>query len=241
MNSTIQNSYNSKSEIKLTLKNSIAFLALLFIMHEAHEIAHTAIGRLLCGCWGERDFNVWGVCDHCAVSQDLEFIATLAGPLFSFLMIWWGASLLKQTNTTSQKSIGYALIFANLPFARILTAVAMGGGDEVYTLKHFMENDTLAWVLGSILIVLICAYPLYKAYTAITRRRLLWFLLFFIAPTFIDLFIVLGGMNKILNNGILATYWILGSPILVTLWTGFVILIYTLFAKAYIHAFKIKL
>lgn len=231
MNSTIQNSSNSKSEIKLTLKNTIAFLALLFIMHEAHEIAHTAIGRLLCGCWGQRDFNVWGLCETCAVSQDLGFIATLAGPLFSFVMIWWGASLLKHTNTTSQKSIGYALIFANLPFARILTAVAMGGGDEVYTLKYFMDNDTFAWILGSILILLICIYPLYKAYTAISKKRLLWFLLFFIAPTFIDLIIVLGGMNTLLNNRILDTYWILGSPILVTVWTGFVIIVFMLSRK----------
>lgn len=227
MNTAIQNDH----KMKLTLKNSIAFLSLLFLMHEAHEIAHTAVGRLLCGCWGERDFNVWGLCNTCAVSEDLGFIATLAGPLFSFLMMWWGASLLKSTNTSAQKSMGYALVFANLPFARILTAVAMGGGDEVYTLRHFMENDTLAWIIGSVLIVLICAYPLYKAYTTITKRRILWFLLFFIAPTFIDLLLVLGGMNTLLSNGVLASYWILGSPILVTVWTAFVILIYTLSRK----------
>jgi hypothetical protein len=227
MNTAIQNDH----KMKLTLKNSIAFLSLLFLMHEAHEIAHTAVGRLLCGCWGERDFNVWGLCNTCAVSEDLGFIATLAGPLFSFLMMWWGASLLKSTNTSAQKSMGYALVFANLPFARILTAVAMGGGDEVYTLRHFMENDTLAWIIGSVLIVLICAYPLYKAYNAITKRRILWFLLFFIAPTFIDLLLVLGGMNTLLSNGVLASYWILGSPILVTVWTAFVILIYTLSRK----------
>ncbi|GGG39956.1 hypothetical protein GCM10011344_46010 [Dokdonia pacifica] len=231
MNATIQDVRTTKSELKLTLKNSIAFLALLFMMHEAHEIAHTAIGRLLCGCWGERDFNVWGLCNTCAVSQDLGFIATLAGPLFSFLMMWWGASLLKNTNTTSQKSIGYALIFANMPFARLLTAIAMGGGDEVYTLKHFMENDTLAWIIGSIIILCICIYPLYKAYTAISKRRLLWFLLFFIAPTFIDVLIVLGGMNTLLTNGVLDTYWILGSPILVTVWTAIVILLFTLSRK----------
>ncbi len=231
MNSTIQDSRLGKNEIKLTLKNSIAFLALLFIMHEAHEIAHTAIGRLLCGCWGQRDFNVWGLCDTCAVSQDLEFIATLAGPILSFIMIWWGALLLKQQNTSSQRSIGFALIFANLPFARILTAAVMGGGDEVYTLKYFMDNDTLAWILGSLLIILICIYPLYKAFSAISKKRLLWFLFFFIAPTFIDIIIVLGGMNTLLTQGILDTYWILGSPILVTVWTAFVILIYTLSRK----------
>ncbi|MFC4636113.1 hypothetical protein ACFO3O_19560 [Dokdonia ponticola] len=231
METVDQNMHSNTPELKLTIKNSVAFLALLFIMHEAHEIVHTSIGRLLCGCWGQRDFNAWGLCDTCAVSQDLGFMATLAGPLFSFSMMWWGVSLLKQTNTSSQKSVGYALVFANLPFARILTAVAMGGGDEVYTLKYFMDNDTLAWILGSILIVFVCTYPLYKAYITPTKRRFLWFLLFFIAPTFIDVFIVLGGMNTLLNMGVLDTYWILGSPILVTLWTGFVVIVYTLSRK----------
>lgn len=231
METVDQNIHSNTLELKLTIKNSIAFLALLFIMHEAHEIVHTTVGRLLCECWGERDFNVWGLCEACAVSEDVGFIATLAGPLFSFGMMWWGVSFLKHTHTASQKSLGYALVFANLPFARILTAVAMGGGDEVYTLKHFMDNDMLAWILGSVLIVFICVYPLYKAYITPTKKRLLWFLLFFIAPTFIDILIVLGGMNTLLSMDVLDTYWILGSPILVTVWTGFVVVLYTLSRK----------
>ncbi|MGH7586860.1 MAG: hypothetical protein ACREMH_11475 [Gemmatimonadales bacterium] len=32
-----------------------ACVALLMVIHEAHELAHTAVGRLLCGAWGPRD------------------------------------------------------------------------------------------------------------------------------------------------------------------------------------------
>lgn len=227
------NHFTSASHLKmnLTLRNGIAFLALLFVMHEAHEIAHTSIGRLLCGCWGERDFNAWGLCSNCAVSEDMGFIATLAGPLFTFIMMWWGASMLAPTSSTARKSMGYALVFANMPFARILTAVGIGGGDEVYTLKHFFENDTMAWILGSLGIIIICVYPLYKAYIILSKKRLLWFLLFLLLPVFIDILIVLMGLNTLLEYGLLSDYWILGSPMLVTVWTILVVVLFALSRK----------
>ena len=46
-------------KININLRTILAFIALVFVMHELHEIAHTAVGRVLCGCWGPRDFNVW--------------------------------------------------------------------------------------------------------------------------------------------------------------------------------------
>jgi hypothetical protein len=107
----------------------------------------------------------------------------------------------------------------------------MGGGDEVYTLKYFMDNDSLAWILGSIIILAICAYPLYRAYTALSKRRLLWFILFLLLPVFIDITVVLLGLNTLLANGVLDDYWILGSPILVTVWTAFVIIVFSLSRK----------
>jgi hypothetical protein len=74
--------------------------------------------------------------------------------------------------------------------------------------------------IGLIAILLIAIYPLYKAYFIIENKyRIGWFLLFFLAPTFIDLLLVLGVMNTLLEKGVLSQYWILGSPMLVTLWT----------------------
>lgn len=37
-------------KIKLTGKFIIAFLALTFVMLELHEIVHTSVGRIVCGC-----------------------------------------------------------------------------------------------------------------------------------------------------------------------------------------------
>ena len=48
-------------KIKLTTGFIVAFIALRFVLHEAHELVHTGVGRIICGCWGQRDFNVWDI------------------------------------------------------------------------------------------------------------------------------------------------------------------------------------
>jgi hypothetical protein len=188
-------------------------------MHEAHEIIHTSVGRIICGCWGQRDFNVWSLCDNCFEQNPIAIISTFAGPIFTLIMIWIGTFLIGDEKTERQKAMGFSLIFANIPFARILTA-AIGGGDEVSGLYELSKNYPMAWTIGLSLIVAITIIPLRKAYNLIeNRKKIVWFLLFFILPTFIDLLLVLGVMNTLLEKGILSNYWILGSPEIVTLWT----------------------
>lgn len=216
--------------IKLNFKFVISFLALLFLMGEAHEIVHTTLGRIICGAWGERDFNVWGLAEGCSQGDLVSMLPTYFGPIFTFVMIWIGTYLLKPENSIPKKSFGFVLIFANMPFARIITAV-FGGGDEVYATNILLDNYSLAWEIGLTAILLIVAYPLYKAFITIQKNRIAWFLLFFLAPMFIYLFVVLGLMNTLLDKGVLANYWILGSPILVSLWTILVILIFILMRK----------
>lgn len=217
--------------LKLTPKFILTFLALTFVMHEAHEIVHTSIGRLICGCWGQRDFNIWGLCEGCFEQKPYSIISTFAGPIFTFIMIWIGTILISKTKTDNQKALGFSLIFANMPFARILTA-SMGGGDEVFGLNELLKNPYLAWTIGLIFILAISFFPLFKAFKIIeNKRRIGWFLLFFLTPTFIDLLIVLGVMNTLLDRGLLNDYWVLGSPILVTVWTTIVTLTYFLTRK----------
>ena len=143
-------------KLKLTAIYVLTFLALTFLMHEVHEIAHTTVGRIICGCWGQRDFNVWGVCDTC--NSPLAIVATLAGPLFTFLMIWYGTTFLKDNNSNAEKSFGFSLIFANLPFARLLTSI-LGGGDEVMVIRNTMDNQGLSKPLTLVLIILVITYP----------------------------------------------------------------------------------
>jgi len=218
-------------KLKLTPKFVLAFLALLFVMHEAHEIVHTTMGRIICGCWGLRDFNVWGLCEGCSENHPISVVATFAGPAFTFLMMWIGASLLGKNKTVNQKSFGFSLVFANMPFARILTS-ATGGGDEVYGLNRLLDNHSLAWAIGLTIVLILSGIPLYKAYKVIkNKRRIGWFLLFLVAPVAIDVIVVLIGLNTLLENGFLSQYWILGSPMLVTLWTILVCAVYVLMRK----------
>ena len=218
--------------IKLTPAFIVSFIALLFVMNEAHEIVHTSVGRLICGGWGQRDFNVWGLCGDCLAQHPAALFATFAGPIFTFIMIWIGASYLGQNKTNEQRSFGYALIFANMPFARLFQPLT-GGGDEVWALTKLLHNRLLAQVIGFAVILLITAYPLYKAYTLVqNKRRVLWFILFFLTPVLIDEIILLGVMNGLLQKGILNTYWILGSPVLVTVWTATVLTVFILMRKS---------
>ncbi|NMH29318.1 hypothetical protein [Flavobacterium silvaticum] len=215
-----------KIKLQLTPTFVLPFLALTFVMHEAHEIVHTAVGRLICGCWGKRDFNVWDLCEGCPEQNPLAVLATFAGPAFTFTMIWMGTFMMEKAKNNRQKAFGFSLIFANIPFARIFGA-ATGGGDEVWGLNLIWQNHGLAWLAGLVIILTITFYPLYKSFKVIGNESpIVWFLVFFILPTYIDQWMVLIIMNSILGQGLLDQYWILGSPMLVTLWSVFVALVF---------------
>jgi hypothetical protein len=218
-------------KIRLTFHFVIAFVALIFFMHEAHEIVHTVTGRLICGCWGKRDFNVWDLCEGCFDQSFVSLIPTYAGPIFTFLMLWIGALLLKEQNTKAQKSFGLALIFGSLASIRILNAL-FGMGDEIFATRQLLGDRALAWTIGFSSILMITGYPLYKAYITIAnKRRLLWFLGLLIIPIVLDIGVVLFFLNTLLENKILSEYWILGSPMIVTLWTFLVTAILVLSFK----------
>ncbi len=198
---------------------AIAFIALRYSMHELHELVHTSVGRMICGCWGQRDFNTWSLCDGCSENNSLAVLATFAGPLFTYLSIWAGVYFLNSKRTLSQKSFGFALIFSNNPFARIFTA-AIGKGDEVSGLKYLMHHDSLAWVTGLLIVLIFTIYPLFKAFKTIqNKNRFAWFIIFLLAPMVLDVAIIFGLMNSLLKSGFLSSYWILGSPVIITSFT----------------------
>jgi hypothetical protein len=222
-------------KIKLGAGFIIAFITLHFLMHEAHEMVHTAVGRLICGCWGQRDFNVWSLCDECMEQYAIAVLATFAGPLFTFAMIWTGVYFLRSTSTR-QKSLGFALIFANNPFARIFTA-AMGKGDEVWGLNRLLHDHQLSWILGLVIVLLFTIYPLWRSYTTIANKNKAgYFILFLLSGIILDLIIVFGLMNQLLKNGVLSNDWILGAPVIVTIFTIIMLVIFMIVRK---HIYKL--
>jgi hypothetical protein len=122
--------------VNITWSYAVVFFALNMIMGELHEQAHITTGFLVCGCYGPRDFNVWSTCDQCA-HPSLAILATLAGPLFSCTLMWLGAIFFCKSNNKLKQSFGFSLVFANLPFARIFTALNGWGrresGDPFFT------------------------------------------------------------------------------------------------------------
>lgn len=216
-------------KIKISLKFVIAFLALTFVMSELHEIVHTAVGRFICGCWGERDFNSWGICESCK-NIKFSWLSTLAGPVFTYIMIWIGASYLKSTNTNQQKSLGIALIFSNAPFARILNPL-LTCGDEVTLVFKFFESLNLASFITLIIILFITVYPMYKAFKTINNKPIGYFILFIFAPVILILLVILVVLNTLLAKGILSETGILGSPIILNVWCILVLIVFIIFRK----------
>lgn len=218
--------------LKLSFRYIFTFLLLVLLMLELHEIVHIVTGRIICGAWGSRDFNVWGLCKDCEKAHPLSWIATLAGPLFSFAMMWLGMWFLN-AGDANKKALGFALVFANIPFGRISQAM-MGSGDEMVVARHLLKSNFSAtqtvWVCSAILLFLGLP-PVVKAYRFI-RNKYPWLYLpgFLTLPLVFIMLYVLNALNSLLFKGFLATPWIMGTPLLITLHT-FVVLVLLVFTR----------
>lgn len=201
------------------------FIALFFVHNEAHEIAHTAVGRAICGAWGPRNFNSWQVA--CQELRPALVFVPIAGLAVSYGLLWIGYSQLKSTKSPTRRSIGICLVFAAMPFGRIYT-VAQSAGDEMVLLRGlFPELDpALRLVVGLSIVLLLVGPPLYRAFLTLPRqRRALIFTGMLLFPYALFEILVLRVANPLLERGVLASDGILGAPLLVNLWTGFWLLV----------------
>lgn len=209
-------------KLKLSLKYFLAFIPLIFLMGETHELVHTSVGRMICGCWGARDFNVWGLCKGCKDTfPNLSIMATFAGPFYSYIIVWIGYFLLGKDKSSKSKAWGITLIASNILFARILTS-AFASGDEVYGLKRLFDSLYIAWPLGLSIVVLLSLPPLIRVYKTIqNEKKNSWFIGVLILPFAIAM---VGAiiLNSLLKGGLLNEVWILGSPKLITYWLIFI-------------------
>ena len=205
--------------IRFTPAFAAAFLALMFLLIELHEVVHTGIGHVLCGGWGPRDFNVWSLREGCS-SQAIYYLPTYAGPAFTFLAMWTGAWMLWRSHRPPLQSLGFCLIFANTPIGRMATA-AMGGGDEVYATRHLLGSRPLGIAIGLSAVLLLSVPPLVVAWRSIANRhRWAWFTGFFAIPLLVDYILVFRGMNPLLARGVLQQPRLPYAPALITVWTA---------------------
>lgn len=214
---TAETSDATKLNLKITWKFLLALFALMICTGELHEQIHIQTGRIVCGGYGARDFNAWKTVADCALPA-WSFLATLVGPLLSFTVMWTGAFLLMKARSLEYKTIGFALIFAPLPFARIFTA-AMGGGDEKVVLVRLLENDLslpTIKILAAVIVSLICLPPMLIAWRKIENRfRTLYVVGFAVLPLVVLGWYVLTFLNGLLKDGFLSASPILGTPVLI--------------------------
>ena len=204
--------------IKITFQYVVAFFALNMIMVELHEQAHINTGYFICGCYGSRNFNVWNTCEQCALQQ-LSFLAPLAGPLFSCGLMWLGAWWIAKSSNHRKKITGFSLLFSNLPFARIFTAMA-GGGDEKVVIQAISGNADpfIGKLIAALLVTMICLPPIIIAYRKLdSPKRFLLILGFAIIPLIYGMLYQHIFLNWLLNKGIASNTYILGTPSLILL------------------------
>ncbi len=220
-------------QIKLSFSYIIAFMLLTTVMLELHETVHILVGRLICGCWGVRDFNVWALCKECSKNHQFFWLATVAGPIFSFSLMWLGMFWMSHSSS-NMKAFGFSLIFANIPFGRI-SEVMKGAGDEMvvtkYLLKEYFSSNQMI-LICSVIVLVLGLPPIIKAFSILTNKRSWLYILGFLTlPIAFILVYILIGMNTLLNNGFLSEVVIMGTPLLITIHTLIAILFLFLLRK----------
>jgi hypothetical protein len=219
-------------EIKPRIVPLIAFLSLVFLLHELHDWAHAMMAGGLCHCWAPRAFDTWSLCPRCVLDADEHALVWMAGPLFNYVAIWVGYRMMDPENTLEKRSVGFSLVFASLPLPRLM-AVLAGGSDETATFRgllpgydlrhhHIVSLMGLAFVMIMTLPALIRAFLLLPGW----KGKLLVFPAYLILPGLIDYWVVHVGMNKLSDMGVLSHLVITGLHLLVLVWLAFVLLVF---------------
>src|SRR5215813_12412916 len=82
---------DSMLNLRITPAYCVALYCLTALSHTLHEFTHHLVGRAVCGSWGTMTFNVFSL--SCG-TEPYIYVATYAGPAFTFALLWIGASLL---------------------------------------------------------------------------------------------------------------------------------------------------
>lgn len=193
-----------QSHLPLNARFLGAFAALSFLSLGAHELVHHFTARLTCGAWGTMTFWQFFLAPGCEETR-LWLFATLAGPLLTHALIWTGALLVLRQKTLP----GIALVFANLPLARVVT-VLMRGGDEMVLGRALVGEASWPGLLALTLVLVFP--PLVVTFRALHRRhRVAVFAAFLVLPLFWDMIVKRVLLSPLLD---VATAQMGGVPLL---------------------------
>lgn len=218
-------------KLTITAKYVLAFLALNMIAGELHEQVHINTGYWICGGYGPRDFNVWQTSANS--NSQWAFLATLAGPLFSCTLMWIGAVWFVKSKNQIKKGIGISVLFANLPFARIFTALT-GGGDEKIVVQYLLgSTNFLTKLIAAIVVLLVCVPPVIMVFKKIDRTHRWWIVSgFLVLPLIFGMLYQRMLWNRLLQNGYGASVHILGTPDIILFHFALMVIILSVFRKS---------
>jgi hypothetical protein len=193
-----------KTRIPLSGKFLVAFIMLLFLITQMHQLIHHIVGEILCGKTGFLTF------DRHFFSQALTGtsykLATIAGPLFSnYMFMWFGMLMLR---SSKYSLAGFSLILASLPLGRFW---ALTGGDErfygLWISQLFDSGEIFSMILSILIMLLILVPPLIAAYKSISNsHRWIVFLAFLILPLFFYGLVIFYPDHRFLYSSVLNAY-----------------------------------
>jgi hypothetical protein len=144
------------------LRSLLALVALSWLASFAHEFTHHASGAFLCGGVGRMSLSLFANTADCG---DRWPWTTAAGPALSYVLMWFGMALVLRGRHVWW---GFALVIANKPVLRLLTA-AMGGGDEG-VLWDLLSPVHGRW-FATATVVALSLPPLWACWRALVPRR----------------------------------------------------------------------
>jgi hypothetical protein len=143
-------------------RSLLALVALGWLASFAHEFTHHATGAFLCGGVGRMSLSLFANAGDCG---DRWPWTTAAGPALSYLLMWLGMALVLRGRHTWW---GFALVIANKPVLRLITALA-GGGDEG-VLWDLVSPQYGRWIASATVLALSLP-PLWACWRALAARR----------------------------------------------------------------------
>lgn len=216
--------------LHLTWRYVAAFAALTILCGTSHEFAHHFAGAAICGAFGRKTFNSFDLAPGCDGRPGYLW-ATVAGPLFTFALLWFGAWRLR-SSSPAVRQLGFALIFANFPVNRMLFVLLHANDEQWVTTKVYPNSAVANWITV-LLVWLACIPPLVVAYRAIANRwRALWFAGFFVLPfVYVVLF-----AGLFLENYLLLSRHVLATRVVGVPWLIIVVEVLSLTIYAYFRS-----
>ena len=234
-------------KVKLTPAYLLGFFALVFLIHEIHDWAHFILSATYCGCLGNRAFDSWTVCNTCVTSGSALALAIMAGPMVNYIIIWSGWAMMHPENTPEKQSMGFSMVFAALPFPRIMGALA-GGGDETWALRQLFQrangsNHYFVAAAGLLIVLALCLPALIRIFILVTGwvQRALLLPAFLVLPGLADHWLVSGELNRLLAGGLFARQLLRGgTQLFVFVWLVVVLGLYLLSRKSLENVLEYK-